>query len=179
MIETIPGLHRTDDTKVGTTSIPWRTSFAMVLQILWMVLEYFFVVNFTLELLGELPSRGPSLPHAAAPLISWCPAAVRFLCAPSWSDFTSDGFNHIDFVSVVPFYIELLLRDLKVDLRMLRILRLGRALRLVSAMPSSMQSASLLPVQGSSPHDAGRGRRCKMHGKRPSSCMHLFACPAR
>jgi len=90
VIETIPGLHRTDDTKI-----------------LWMVLEYFFVVNFTLELL------------------------VRFLCAPSWSDFTSDGFNHIDFVSVVPFYIELLLRDLKVDLRMLRILRLGRALRLM------------------------------------------------
>lgn len=90
VIETVPGLHRTEETKV-----------------LWGFLEYWFVVNFTIEL------------------------SVRFLCSPSYINFCHDGFNHIDFVSVVPFYIELLLKDLKVDLRMLRILRLGRALRLM------------------------------------------------
>jgi len=76
-------------------------------KIVWLSFEIFYVTNFTAELV------------------------LRSCCCPNFREFASSGMNWIDFISVAPFYIELALADTGVDLRMLRILRLGRALRLV------------------------------------------------
>ena len=77
----------------------------------WLGLEWFFQINFTLELAGKLIS---------------CPTFGEYF----WS-----GKNWIDIVVVVPFWFELLLKVMSggslPNLTFLRLLRLGKGLRLV------------------------------------------------
>lgn len=72
----------------------------------WEGLEAFFVVTFSLEFV------------------------VRILCCPAYGPFFKSGMNYVDFFSILPWYLNFFLGD-SVNLSFLRILRLGRALRLV------------------------------------------------
>merc|ERR1712100_7459 len=56
---------------------------------------------------------------------------LRFISCPDQYAFWTNVMNWIDVVSILPFYLELLLSSTGVDLRVLRILRMGRALRMV------------------------------------------------
>ena len=77
----------------------------------------------------------------------WLP---RYFCSND-CEFPLRALNIIDLASILPFYIELALKDLGVDLRMLRILRLGRALRLVKLARYSegMQMISVTMAESS------------------------------
>jgi len=77
--------------------------------VFWFSLEAFFVVNFSLEFL------------------------LRFWATDNRCEFLRGGMNWVDFISIAPFYVELVFSAAGAgsDLKFLRILRLGRALRLV------------------------------------------------
>lgn len=88
VVETIPGYHRKNTE-------------------MWYGLECFFVVNFSIELVGRLCS------------------------CPNYKAFFTSGMNYIDIVSILPFYVDLLVGSGGANLSVLRVLRLGRSLRLV------------------------------------------------
>jgi len=77
--------------------------------LVWLLIESFFVGNFSLELI------------------------LRFWACDNKHEFVQTGMNWIDFVSIAPFYMEIIIGSVTTDfnLKFLRILRLGRALRLV------------------------------------------------
>lgn len=90
VVETVPGIHRES-------------------PVVWLVIESFFVGNFSLEFVLRL----------------WA-------CADK-HEFMTNSMNWIDFISIAPFYLEIIIGSMAsdVNLKFLRILRLGRALRLV------------------------------------------------
>lgn len=73
----------------------------------WYGLESCFVINFTIEFV------------------------CRIVCCPDYGAFFSSGMNYIDVVSILPFYVDLIAGGLETDLSVLRVLRLGRSLRLI------------------------------------------------
>jgi len=73
----------------------------------WNGLETFFVLNFTIEYVGRVSST------------------------PSYYAFFTSGMNYIDVVSILPFYVEKAAGGSETNLSVLRVLRLGRSLRLV------------------------------------------------
>jgi len=74
---------------------------------MWYGFECFFVVNFSIEFLG------------------------RICTSPDYVAFSTSGMNYIDIVSILPFYVDLIAGDSGANLSVLRVLRLGRSLRLV------------------------------------------------
>jgi len=84
-------------------------------KMVWFGVEAFYVGNFTLEFL------------------------LRFWACPDKNEFVNGGMNWVDIISIIPFYIELILAELlDLNLKFLRILRLGRALRLVKLIRYSV-----------------------------------------
>lgn len=73
----------------------------------WYGLECFFVINFTIEFV------------------------CRIACCPNYGAFFTSGMNYIDMVSILPFYVDLMAGGSETDLSVLRVLRLGRSLRLM------------------------------------------------
>lgn len=75
-------------------------------KVFWFVLESLFVGSFTIEFL------------------------CRVWSCPDYKVFWKSGMNYIDVLSILPFYFDLAIGG-GTDLSVLRILRLGRAIRLV------------------------------------------------
>lgn len=78
----------------------------------WAGFEHFFVANFTMEFLCKLIS------------------------CPSQKQFWTTGMNYIDLMAILPYYIDIVFfivtgSESSLDISFLRILRLGRAFRLV------------------------------------------------
>jgi len=73
----------------------------------WVQAEWFFVLNFTMEFVGRLLSN------------------------PSQKSFWRNGMNYVDLAAILPFWLDVALAQSEVNLNSLRVLRLGRALRLV------------------------------------------------
>jgi len=73
---------------------------------LWFGIESFFIANFSVEFL------------------------LRVLTTPSCKEFWSQGMNYIDFVAILPFYLKFVMSG-GGNVGFLRVLRLGRAFRLV------------------------------------------------
>lgn len=63
---------------------------------------------------------------------------VRAITCPDFKDFRSDIMNAVDFIAIVPFYIELSFKVLELDagalsnLRVIRVLRLARVLKIIA-----------------------------------------------
>lgn len=70
-------------------------------------LETFFVINFSAEFM------------------------LRLICCPDYGAFSGNFMNWIDCISIIPFYLELALKGTPINLQVLRVLRTGRALRMV------------------------------------------------
>jgi len=73
----------------------------------WFGLECFFVMNFSIEF------------------------TCRISSTPSYRDFAMSGMNYIDIVSILPFYVDIIAGGANANLSVLRVLRLGRSLRLM------------------------------------------------
>eukprot|EP01052_Picozoa_sp_SAG31_P047599 SAG31_NODE_9594_length_1253_cov_2.246967_1_plen_324_part_10 len=62
---------------------------------------------------------------------------ARAATCPSFKDFRGDIMNWVDFIAIVPFYVELLFKILEIDpgqlssLRIIRVLRLARVLKVI------------------------------------------------
>lgn len=63
---------------------------------------------------------------------------VRAITCPNFKEFRSDIMNGVDFIAIVPFYIELVFNVLELDagalsnLRVIRVLRLARVLKIIA-----------------------------------------------
>lgn len=88
VVETVPKIHNTNED-------------------LFYGIEFFFVMNFSLEFV------------------------LRLISCPDYCAFSSNFMNWIDCVSIIPFYLELALSNTGINLQVLRVLRTGRALRMV------------------------------------------------
>jgi len=76
-------------------------------EVFWFILESIFVSSFTFEFV------------------------CRCWSCPDYKAFWTSGMNYIDVLSIIPYYFDLIMDGEGANLSVLRILRLGRAIRLV------------------------------------------------
>ncbi|OQR94460.1 Voltage-gated Ion Channel (VIC) Superfamily, partial [Thraustotheca clavata] len=98
---------------------------------------------FIMQTEPSLASISPQLTMHTCIYLFSAEFAIRILCTPSYLDFFRDFFNYIDLISILPYYIELILNTKSASsvgvIRIMRLLRVARILKL-SRYTSSIQT---------------------------------------